>query len=417
MFAPPLWLSFPFIILLLALASLPIVTPHFWERWHRRIILGLSAVPIVFYAFVARDGGAYGRVAWEYASFMIVIGSLYVVSGGLVLRRPGEASPLGNVAFLLCGALCGNIIGTTGASMLLIRPWIRSNKYRYSGYHTAFFIFVVSNVGGALTPLGPPLFMGYLKGVPFWWGVQHYILPWMVTLGWILIVFYLWDRYNFGRVPAEVRERMAARGKWRVQGWGQLTFVVAILAAIIWAPEGYRELTMVVAGVFSYFTSAKAVHEANHFNFGPMKEVGWIFIGIFATMKPVIDFLVTHADGLGIQSASAFYWLSGLLSGFLDNAPTYLTFLAAAFGLHHLNVDNLADMRNFLSHDGNLLAAISLGSTSFGALTYLGNAPNLMVKAIGDHLGVKTPHFGEYLARYSLPVLIPIFLIISWWFF
>ena len=357
------------------------------------------------------------HVCGDYLSFMVVIGSLYVVSGGIHLRVKGEAKPWMNCVYLFIGAILGNFIGTTGASMLLIRPWIRMNKYRFTGYHLAFFIFVVSNIGGALTPLGPPLFMGYLKGVPFWWGLGRCWPGWSVTMGCVLAIFYFLDRANYLKAPRKVREMETAHEEWRADGLHNILFIGIVLVALILLPGGIRELMMVAAAVASYFTTAKPVHEANDFTFTPIKEVGWLFAGIFATMKPVLDYLVNHAGQLGLHSDAQFYWLSGILSGVLDNAPTYLTFLAAAFGLEHLTLDSAEQMKEFIANHDHYLVAISLGSTCFGALTYIGNGPNLMVKAIAEQANVKTPSFFGYAIHYSLPILLPVFAVVSWFLF
>ena len=415
--SPPLWLLLPFCVLLLALAAGPLVASHFWEKAHPWIICLLGAVPVVYYLAVFRAGSAYLHVLEEYASFMIVIGSLFVVAGGVDLQVKGKSKPWTNVLFLLAGAILGNVIGTTGASMLLIRPWIQVNKSRFSPLHVVFFIFVVSNIGGALTPMGPPLFMGYIKGVPFWWGVIHCWLGWLVSLALTLTLFYLLDRRNFLAIPRSIPAKGADEEKWRAGGLHHLLFMGAILIAIIFVKAPYREGIMLASGLLSYFTASKEIHRRNHFSFAPIREVGWIFLGIFATMKPMLDAMELHAGELGLHSDAQFYWYSGVLSGFLDNAPTYLTFLAAAFGLNHLALDDPASMSVFLAQHGHYLVAISLGSTCFGALTYLGNGPNLMVKSICDHASLPTPHFFSYIFRYSLPLLIPIFVLVSWLFF
>ena len=406
----------PFAALLLGIATLPLLLARFWERHYPKVSLGLGAVAVVYY-FAGLDAGAEMLgVAADYGSFMVVIGSLFVVSGGIHLRVKGEAKPWVNCLYLLLGALLANVIGTTGASMLLIRPWIRMNKYRFTGHHLAFFIFMVSNIGGVLTPVGPPLFMGYLKGVPFWWPLIHCWPGWLAAVAGVLAVFYFLDRVNFLKAPRKIREMETAHEEWRAEGLHNVALMAAVLAAIVFLPAGYREAAMIAAAATSFYTTSKNVHEANHFTFGPVKEVAWLFAGIFATMKPVLDYMVLHAGQLGLHSDTQFYWLSGALSGVLDNAPTYLTFLAAAFGLEHLSLDRAADMAPFLASGGHYLQAITLGSTCFGAMTYIGNGPNLMVKAIADHQGLHTPHFFHYIIRYSLPFLLPILALVGWIF-
>lgn len=409
--------TLPFVALLLCIALLPFFLQRHWERHYHLISAGLGAIAVGYYVFGLHAGGEMLGVGADYGSFMVVIGSLFVVSGGIHIRVKGEATPSINCLYLLIGAVLANLIGTTGASMLLIRPWIRMNKYRFTGHHVAFFIFMVSNIGGALTPVGPPLFMGYLKGVPFWWGLTHYWQAWSITAGCVLAIFYFLDRVNFLKAPRAIREMETAHEEWRADGLHNIAFMAVILAAVVWFPAGWREAAMLAAAGLSYFTTKKPIHEANAFSFTPVKEVGWLFLGIFATMKPVLDYMVLHAGSLGLHSDMQFYWFSGLLSGVLDNAPTYLTFLAAAFGLQHLTLDDPAHMRLFLAAHEHYLIAISLGSTCFGALTYIGNGPNLMVKAIAEHAKVRTPGFFGYIVRYSVPFLIPVFALISWLFF
>jgi Na+/H+ antiporter NhaD/arsenite permease-like protein len=357
------------------------------------------------------------HVAGDYLSFMAVIGSLFVISGGIHIRVKSQAKPWANSLFLLVGTLLGSAVGTTSASMLLIRPWIRMNKYRFTAHHLAFFIFMVSNIGGGLIPLGPPLLMGYLKGVPLLWTLQHCWQGWCVTSACILGAFYCIDRINFLKAPRAIREMEAAAVKWRFDGMRNILFMAIVLFAVVALPPGIRELVMVAAAVASYFTTARQVHDANDFTLSPIKEVAWLFAGIFATMTPALDYMVLHAGRLGLHSDMQFYWLSGSLSGVLDNAPTYLTFLAAAFGLEHLTLDNPEHMREFIALHGHYLIAISLGSTCFGAMTYIGNGPNLMVKAIAEHSKVQTPSFFGYVVKYSLPILVPIFCVVAWLFF
>jgi len=414
LFSPPVWLVLPFCLLLLSLACCPLLTPKFWEHHYKKVALLLGAIPITYYLVNSKTHTEYLGVGLDYASFIILIGSLFVVASGIHLQVKGASKPWVNCVYLLIGAVAANLLGTTGASMLFIRPWVRMNKYRYTGFHTVFFIFIVSNAAGCLTPIGdPPLFLGYLKGVPFWWVAQKCWLAWLTIVTLLVSIFYVFDRHNFMRAPKEIRDEETAHEEWRFDGLHNLFFMAMVLIAVISMPGGVREIVMVSAAALSYKTTNKNVHESNHFSFGPIKEVAWIFLGIFATMKPVLDYMILHAGDLGLSSGMQFYWFSGLLSGVLDNAPTYLTFLAAAFGIHGLNLDHPGDMSLFLAQHDHYLVAISLGSVCFGALTYIGNGPNLMVKAICDHAGVHTPHFFDYIRKYSLPVLIPVFILIG----
>jgi len=411
----------PFGVMLLSIALMPFINAHWWEHHYPKVAVGLGAITVVYYLFALHDGARLLEVAHEYISFISLIGSLFVVAGGIHITVKGESRPWANAVFLFFGAVISNVIGTTGASMLLVRPWIRMNKYRITAFHVVFFIFIVSNVGGCLTPIGdPPLFLGFLKGVPFFWVIQHCWVAWAIAIGLLIGVFLIFDAVNFRRAPKDVRDRETAGETWRFQGMHNLFFLLLILVGVFlykYLPFPGPELVMIGAAVASYFTTPRPVHESNHFNFGPIKEVGWLFVGIFATMVPALDYLQLHAGELGLSTPMQFYWFAGVLSGFLDNAPTYLTFLAAATGAEGLNINSPADILTFIGTNSHFLVAISLGSVFFGALSYIGNGPNLMVKSIATQLGVKTPSFFGYLFLYSLPILIPIYGVIAFLFF
>ena len=409
----------PFVLMLLSIALAPIFLQRHWERNYHKISIGLGAIAVFYYAFVLKNWERIGHTAHEYASFIVLIGSLFVVAGGIHIGVKGEAKPWVNCLFLLIGAILANVIGTTGASMLLIRPWIRMNKYRFAKMHTVFFIFLVSNLGGCLTPVGdPPLFLGYLKGIPFWWVFEHCWKAWCVAVFGMLAIFNCFDRLNFSRAPQTVREKETRCETWRFSGLRNAVFLAIILAAVfIKNPAGLREIVMAASAAASYFTTRKETHEANDFSFAPIREVAWLFIGIFATMMPALDFLELHAAQLGVRSELQFYWLTGALSSVLDNAPTYLAFVATAFGIAELNIDIPAHMSAFIAQHNSLLVAISLGAVFFGAGTYVGNGPNLMVKSIAEQAGVKTPSFIGYVVKFSAPILLPFFWIISLLFF
>jgi Na+/H+ antiporter NhaD/arsenite permease-like protein len=409
----------PFVLLLLCIALMPFIHRHWWEHHYPKVAVALGAVTTVYYAGVLHAAGRMLHVAHEYVSFIALIGSLYVVSGGIHIRVRGEATPRVNGVFLLIGAVLANLIGTTGASMLLIRPWIRMNRYRITAFHIVFFIFIVSNIGGCLTPIGdPPLFLGYLKGVPFWWVLRTCWPAWIVGVGGLLAVFLVLDHRNFLRAPREVREAETREEKWGFDGVINVAFLGLILVAIFLRnPPGLSEALMVGAAVASYRLTPKAVHEANAFNLHPVREVAWLFLGIFATMVPALDYLEIHAHELGLSSPAAFYWLTGGLSAMLDNAPTYLTFLAAAMGMHGLSLADPDQVRHLVATQDHELIAISLGAVFFGAMTYIGNGPNFMVKAIAEHARIRVPGFFPYIGRFALPVLLPLFVVISLLFF
>jgi Na+/H+ antiporter NhaD/arsenite permease-like protein len=465
---PSIWMILPFVSLLGLIAMAPLFFPHWWHRHYPKVAYALGALTLLYYLVGLH---AYERVwhtGMEYFSFIVLIGSLYVVSGGIHISVKGEATPLTNTVFLGIGAVISNLLGTTGASMLLIRPWLRMNKYRITAHHVVFFIFVVSNVGGCLTPIGdPPLFLGYLRGVPFWWVAKECWPMWLVGVGFLLGLFYFLDRRNYLRAPKAVREQLAEPPDvWRFQGTVNLFFLAVILGGVfINHPPFVREFIMIGATVGSYFTTNHQIHQANHFNFEPIQEVAILFAGIFATMMPALDWLQSHAASFGPPTPSFFFWGTGTLSSFLDNAPTYLSFLSTEIGAFlqpelvtqlaaHIHTngatpvpitgDNARTLQaalDFLAaHHGTLaadmeaeqiqialllsnpaaargLVAISVGAVFFGAATYIGNGPNFMVKAIADQKRVRTPTFLGYLFKYTLPCLLPMLALVWWLFF
>src|SRR5579884_2891809 len=457
-------LMLPFGLLLALLALAPLFFSDWWGRHYPKVTLGLAIVVVFYYIAGLHAPGHVAGVAHEYFSFIALIGSLFVVSGGIHINVQGEATPFSNVIFLFIGALAANVLGTTGASMLLIRPWLRSNKYRVTGHHVVFFIFIVSNVGGCLTPVGdPPLFLGYLMGVPFSWVTAHCFPMWATGVAILLAMFYVVDRQNYVRAPRAVRVEQTGHEHWRFEGLANIGFLGLVLGAVVInQPPFLRESLMIAAAVGSYYTTRKHVHEANQFSLNPIKEVAILFIGIFATMMPALDWLQGNAGRLREATPGMFYFGSGVLSSVLDNAPTYLCFLKAAIGrfvqpeivtevarlVHNHGADlaklsgaqaeeikaTFATLQQFHPADvandrvstdeiqvayllANLklniyIIAVSVGAVFFGANTYIGNGPNFMVKAIADHQKVHTPSFPAYIYRYTLPYMIPMLLIV-----
>ena len=431
----------PFILLLFAIALMPLINIHWWERKYPAFAVGLGIIPVVYYFFVLKNGPRMIATGMEYFSFIALIGSLFVVSGGIHIRIRGRSTPIANVILLAIGAVISNLLGTTGASMVLIRPYIRTNKYRISGYHIVFFIFIVSNIGGMLTPIGdPPLFLGYLKGVPFFWVIGRVWQIWLIAVCAVLLIFYLIDRHYYRKMPDTLEHEVEEKGEQAmVEGLHNVIFLLLIIGAVFLS-EPIREMIMIGAAVASYYTTKREVHQRNDFNFLPIKEVAILFVGIFATMVPALDWLELNAGKLGITNPAQFYWGSGALSSFLDNAPTYLNFLSAAFGLHGLSVNNAVHMKamlgtlspNDLIHLQTLHAsvvksvtaeswkyiqAISAGAVLFGAMTYIGNGPSFMVKSIAEQSRVKMPSFIGNMVKYSIPILLPIFAVLWYLFF
>ena len=463
------WMMAPFGALLAIIALGPLFFSGWWARHYPKVSFGLGAVTLIYYLGFLPKAAAQtvGHTAHEYFSFIALIGSLFVVSGGIHITVKGGATPMENVAFLGVGAVIANVLGTTGASMLLIRPWLRMNQYRVTGHHVVFFIFIVSNVGGCLTPIGdPPLFLGYLKGIPFWWVGEHCWPMWIAGVAILLAMFYAVDRRNYRRAPKAVRQAVAEPPEqFRFVGLWNLVFLGMILGAVLFLrePPFLREAVMLAAAAGSYFTTKKPIHQANHFDWHPLKEVAVLFVGIFATMMPALDWLQAHAGRLGSPSPGFFYWGCGSLSSVLDNAPTYLSFLRTIFGafisqetvaaVQHLIQNGGADLASaaepvrqtyealqkyhsaklasgnvgveeievaFLLGNGafnNYIVAISVGAVFFGANTYIGNGPNFMVKSIAEQQKVHAPTFLGYLFKYSVPFMLPMLVAVWWMFF
>jgi len=459
----------PFAMLLGTIALAPLFAADWWGKHYPKVAGALGAITLGYYLFGLQAYSRALHTGHEYVSFIALVGSLFVVSGGIHITVKGEATPFVNTIFLLVGAIIANALGTTGASMLLIRPWIRMNKYRITAHHIVFFIFIVSNVGGCLTPIGdPPLFMGYLKGVPFWWVAHHCWPIWAAGIGALLVIFFIVDSLNFRRAPKPVREAETSHERWRFEGLPNLFFLAVILAAVfIDHPMFLREALMIGSAFGSYFTTRKPVHEANHFNFHPIKEVAILFLGIFATMMPALDWLEIKAATFGHPAPAFFYWGSGTLSSVLDNVPTYLSFLKAIFGscidadvvqqVQHLVQNGGADLASltgphvdqirqtfaalqtyqsaalasgnvdrehiemaFLIGNpafNNYILAVSVGSVFFGACTYIGNGPNFMVKSIADQQKVHSPGFLAYVFRFTLPFFLPVLALVWLMFF
>jgi Na+/H+ antiporter NhaD/arsenite permease-like protein len=459
----------PFVVLLAAIALGPVCFSDWWSKHYSKVAIGLGAVTAAYYVFGLHAQARVAHVAQEYVSFIALIGSLFVVSGGIHISVKGEATPRANTVFLLVGAVIANLLGTTGASMLLIRPWIRMNKYRITAHHVVFFIFIVSNVGGCLTPIGdPPLFLGYLIGVPFWWIAKHCWPIWMTGVGLLLVLFYIVDLRNYRRAPKAVRAELAEPpDQWRFEGlWNLVCLAVVLGAVFVSRPVFLREALMAGAAAVSYFLTNRKVHQANHFNFHPVKEVAILFAGIFATMLPALEWLQASSLQPPDAGPAFYFWSAGILSSVLDNAPTYLSFLSMQIG-QFITPEMLQELQRAAALSGagdaaisgphaeavrsalailrechgtelaagtltqgqmqvafllgnpawsRVLVAISVGAVFFGANTYIGNGPNFMVKAIADHQKVSTPSFGGYVLRYALPFMVPM-LIVVWWVF
>ncbi|MBN1632894.1 MAG: sodium:proton antiporter [Ignavibacteria bacterium] len=404
----------------MSIAIMPFLLPKWWHKNYGKFSIVLASIVVLYYVFVLRNTHEVLRTAEEYISFISLLTGLFVVSGGIYFKIKGKATPLKNTITLLIGSLTANLFGTTGAAMLLVRPYIASNKYRLKPYHIIFFIFTVCNMGGSLTPIGdPPLFLGYLKGVPFFWIIKELIGIWAIGLAYVLVIFFLMDTYYYRKLKVKIQQEVEEKGEdVQFGGLFNIFFLFTIIGAVfITEPPFLREIIMLTAAFISYKLTPPSVHKRNRFNFEPIKEVALLFVGIFMTMIPVLSYLNHNSAQLGISKPGQFFWASGILTSFLDNAPTYLNFLTLSMGLQNLNINNSLEVLMFLDNYKIYVIAISVASVFFGAMSYIGNGPNFMVKSIAEHKGIKMPGFFAYIYKYSLPVLIPMFFVIWLLFF
>jgi Na+/H+ antiporter NhaD/arsenite permease-like protein len=404
----PLWAVIPFAVMLLGIAVLPLVAHHWWEsNRNRGIFAAVVATPMGIYLLLSFPEGLL-HSGHEYASFIALLGSLYVIAGGIHISGDLRATPGTNLAILAIGAVLANLIGTTGASMLLIRTILRTNGQRKHVAHIPFFfILLVSNCGGLLTPMGdPPLFLGYLRGVPFTWTLGLWPF-WVGAVGYLLAVFYVTDRRAYGKEEAkDIALDEAERVPVSAQGLINVPLLIGVIGAIF-LPTPWREVVMVALTLVSVFVGPRPPRVANGFTYGPILEVAILFAGIFVTMVPALALLEARGSELGLSEPWQFFLTTGSLSSMLDNAPTYLTFLSTAVGLH---IDGSHTM--IALTEGAVpevfLVAISTAAVFMGANTYIGNGPNFMVKAIAEEVGYSMPSFFGFALR-ALLVLLPIY--------
>jgi Na+/H+ antiporter NhaD/arsenite permease-like protein len=406
----PLYSVVPFVALLAAIALGPLLAPHWWEPNRNKLLVGVGLGLPVLALYLHRQPSALVHVAEEYVAFILLLAGLYTIAGGIRLTGDLEATPLTNTGFLAVGALLASFTSTTGASMLLIRPLLQTNRERRHVRHTViFFVFLVSNIGGMLTPLGdPPLLLGYLQGVPFSWTFRLWPI-WLAMVGALLLAYFVWDSVLHAREsPARLRADRTQLEPLRLQGAANLPAVLGVVLAVALLGSPWREGAIVLLAGLSLWLTPRALRRANGFTFHPMNEVAALFLGIFLTMIPALELLRTRAAELGVREPGQFFWATGVLSAVLDNAPTYLAFLALAQGLG--GPDEVVGV----SHA--VLTGISVGAVAMGACTYIGNAPNFMVKAIAESAGITMPTFLGYL-RYTVAVLLPLFGLVTLVFF
>jgi len=428
----PIWSVVPFVGLLLSIALMPLALPHFWHSQRNQFLTAIgwaSPVLVGLLWLAATDHGGAGADALhslehaivEYVSFIALLGSLYVISGGIVVRGDLRATPTVNTMFLAVGAVLSNLIGTTGASMLLIRPLLRTNGERKHTWHIpVFFIFIVSNVAGLLTPIGdPPLFIGYLRGIPFLWTLQHMWPMWLFAVGALLTMFFVFDTRQYGR---EAHASLARDDRevepMSVDGKRNFWLLAGVIASILLLSPNpdvpdfrhwyAREIAMVGLALISAFGTPRPYRERNAFSYGPILEVAALFVGIFIAMIPATKLLETHGAELGLTRPWQYFWATGALSAFLDNAPTYVTFASMACGVDPscITAEDLSPLANgpFAAD----LVAISMGAVFCGAGSYIGNGPNFMVRAIAEQSGYAMPTFFGYCA-WAAVFLVPVF--------
>jgi Na+/H+ antiporter NhaD/arsenite permease-like protein len=402
---------FPFVGLVLSMASLPLVLPHFWEkRLFQASIVAACTLPIVWFLYQHGLAHELRHCVLDYVTFICTLGALYVAAGGVFANADLKATPGVNVGFLLVGSLLASVIGTTGASVLVIRPLLRTNKQRkHVGHLVPFFILAVSNAGGLLTPLGdPPLLVGFVGGVPFFWTLK--LLPiWLLYNVFFAVLLLVIDRRAYAREPLEaLRRDDAEQQPLSVKGKRNLALLGAIVVAAF-LPPGYREAGLIAIGLGSYFGTPKEVHDLNHFSFAPIVEVALLFVGLFVCLVPIEVMMGYMAQDLPIKHSYQLFWGSGLLSAVLDNAPTYAAFSALAKGLSHGQPDLVNGITQLK------LMAVSAGSVVMGATTYIGNGPNLMVKSIAERSGVTMPSFVRY-AVFAFFTMLPAHLVVTFAF-
>ena len=438
--APPTWTVFPFAAFLLVIAITPLFFGHFWEKNRNKLLLAvLASLPVLGYLlFRAEHGGEWLHHSLrEYVAFIALLASLFIISGGVYLRGSLAGTPAVNTSLLGVGAILASFIGTTGASMLLIRPLLRANEKRARRVHLViFFIFIVSNGAGMLTPLGdPPLFLGFLRGVPFFWTLQL-LLPWLLVNGILLALFYVLDSVLRSKEGIPNSSAGEIREPLRVEGGLNFLWLLGVIGVIYVmgkyghaiSPHHDVQAAVQVGGMLamaalSLALTPRPVREANRFGWHPIIEVAALFIGIFITMVPALKFLEAKGASGEIQLTRPwqFFWMTGALSSDLDNAPTYLTFATLATGVVNkltgaaLSAENLGALA---AHPlgASFLKAVSCGAVFMGANTYIGNGPNFMVKAIAEENGVRMPSFFGYML-WSCGILLPLFGLVTLLFF
>ncbi len=439
----PLWSCIPFACMLLSIALFPLIAPNFWHH-HFGKISAFWAASLGIPFLVAFKGTAIYEILHiilaDYVPFIILLWALYTVSGGILLRGSLRGTPIVNTVILIIGAILASWMGTTGAAMLLIRPFLRANNYRKNRtFMVVFFIFLVANVGGSLTPLGdPPLFLGFLHGVTFFWTFN--IMPHMLlTVGILLVIYFFLDLYHYKKEGVTVPEN-EAKEPLKLEGIHNFLFLAGVVGAVLMSgmvdlgeintlgihravQDWVRDGLLIVMGILSLVTTSKVLREDNDFTWFPIVEVAYLFIGIFITMIPCLLILKAGAKGelailiSMVKEPLHYFWITGALSSFLDNAPTYLTFFNTAIGSFYSGMTEAQAVPLLMTENAIYLKAISAGAVFFGACSYIGNAPNFMVRSISEEAGTPMPSFFGYILKYSLIFLVPTFIVVTFIFF
>ena len=439
----PLWSVIPFAGILLSIAVFPLVAPEFWHHHFGKISAFWGLVFAIPFLLTFKNGAFISLLdiyILDYIPFIILLWALFTVAGGILLKGTLKGTPEVNVLFLLLGTFLSSWIGTTGSAMVLIRPFIRANKHRRHKQHMiVFFIFLVANIGGSLTPLGdPPLFLGFLHGVPFFWTFHlfpHLMFEALLLLG----LFYIIDRH-FYKKEEIIIDPDEKKIPLKILGAHNFLFLVGIIGGVLlsgyWKigkfeflgvhitiEDQVRNLILIAMGILALLTTSKELREENEFSWFPIKEVAILFAGIFATMVPALAILRAGEQGAlaglirSIHSPAHYFWATGSLSSFLDNAPTYLTFLNSALGKFFPDIYEHQAISLLISQKNVFLKAISAGAVFMGANTYIGNAPNFMVKSIAEEYGIEMPSFFGYMIKYSIPILVSSFILVTVIFF
>jgi len=439
----PLWSCIPFALMLLSIAFLPLFADHLWHNHFGKISFFWAATMALPFLYFYRGEAAHQIlhiILADYVPFIILLWALYTISGGILLKGSLRGTPLVNTIMILIGTILASWMGTTGAAMLMIRPFLRANNYRKNRtFMVVFFIFLVANIGGALTPLGdPPLFLGFLHGVSFFWTIK--ILPHMLLcVGIILSVYFFTDLYFYKKENPQIPEN-ETKEPLRLVGIYNFIFLGGVVAAVLasgildlgeintfgihralqdWA----RDFFLILMGILSLVATPQPLREENEFSWFPIVEVAYLFIGIFITMVPCLLLLKAGPKGSfaflieAVKEPYHYFWITGMLSAFLDNAPTYLTFFNTALGSFYAGLTEANAVPLLMTEKAIYLKAISTGAVFFGACSYIGNAPNFMVKSIAEETGTPMPSFFGYILKYSLIVLIPTFIIVTIIFF